>query len=230
MRSLIDSNTIALYASYPNYPHGIIDPIAEIAPIAKSKGIGFHLDGCLGGFVAGFMKEHEGKFSLDIDGVTSISLDHHKFGLAPKGISSIFFKSREMRQNMYFVYTDWVGGIYATPSFPGSRSGFASAGAWYSLTHIGRKQFVENALRISEATKIAARDLAKIPGVNVFGKPELCVLAFETTTVPCFNVLAHLSKEKNWKIPAIHLPIGIHLSVTLGNCDNGRNKLAADVK
>lgn len=56
------------------------------------------------------------------------------------------------------------------------------------------------------------------------------MIAFETTTVPCFNVLAHLSKEKNWKISAIHLPNGIHLSVTLGNCDNVRDKLAADVR
>ena len=57
---------------------------------------------------------------------------------------------------MYYVNTDWVGSIYATPSFPGSRSGFASAGAWYSLTHVGRKQFVDNALKIVDATKTAA--------------------------------------------------------------------------
>lgn len=162
MKSLIDGNTIALYASYPNYPHGIIDPINEIAALANQYGIGCHVDGCLGGFVAGFLKDHEGKFSLDIEGVTSISLDHHKFGLAPKGISNLFFKTKELRQQMYFIYTDWVGGIYATPSFPGSRSGFASAGAWYALTHVGRKQYLENSMRVVEATKVAARDLAKV--------------------------------------------------------------------
>lgn len=142
MKSLIDHNTIALYASYPNFPHGIIDPIADIAPIAKKHKIGFHVDGCLGGFVAAFLKEHEGKFSLDIDGVTSISLDNHKFGLAPKGVAVLLFKEKKLRQSMYFIYTEWVGGIYATPSFPGSRSGFASAGAWYALTHVGRKQYL----------------------------------------------------------------------------------------
>ncbi len=136
------------------------------------------------------MKEHEGKFSLDIEGVTSISLDHHKFALAPKGISTLFFKNKEMRQQMYFIYTDWVGGIYATPSFPGSRSGFASAGAWYALTHVGKKQYVENSMRVVEATKIAARDLAKIEGVRVIGNPELCVVAFQIDVVDCFNVSA----------------------------------------
>jgi sphinganine-1-phosphate aldolase len=94
MSSLIDSNTIALYGSYPNYPHGIIDPIQEIAALAKKHNIAFHIDGCLGGFVAGFLKEHEGKFTLDIEGATSISLDHHKFALAPKGVSTLFFKTK----------------------------------------------------------------------------------------------------------------------------------------
>jgi sphinganine-1-phosphate aldolase len=80
-------------------------------------------------------------FSLDIDGVTSVSLDHHKYGLAPKGISCLLFKKRELRRSMYYVNTDWIGAVYATPSFPGSRSGFASAGAWYALTNLGKKTF-----------------------------------------------------------------------------------------
>ncbi len=56
MSSLIDHNTIALYGSYPNYPHGIIDPIQDIAKLALKHKIGFHVDGCLGGFVSAFLK------------------------------------------------------------------------------------------------------------------------------------------------------------------------------
>ena len=56
---------------------------------------------------------------------------------------------------MYFVYADWVGGLYGTPSFVGSRPGFASAGAWYALTHVGKKQYIENAKTLSEVTKKA---------------------------------------------------------------------------
>jgi len=56
MKSLIDENTICLYGSYPNFPHGIIDPIKEISVLAKKHKIGFHIDGCLGGFVAGFLQ------------------------------------------------------------------------------------------------------------------------------------------------------------------------------
>jgi sphinganine-1-phosphate aldolase len=108
---------------------------------------------------------------LDIEGVTSITIDHHKYGLGPKGISTVFYKTEELRHQQYYVYTDWVGGIYATPSIFGSRSGFASAGAWYALTHVGRKQYMDNALQISETTKAVAKQLSKIVGVKVFGKP-----------------------------------------------------------
>jgi sphinganine-1-phosphate aldolase len=156
MEKLIDSNTIALYGSYPNYPHGIIDPIQDIASLALKYKVPFHVDACLGGLVTAFLPEHKEKFGLDINGITSISLDHHKYGLAPKGVATIFFKTAELRHSMYFFYTDWVGGIYGTPSFVGSRSGFASAGAWYSLTHVGRNQFKANATLVAEATKKAA--------------------------------------------------------------------------
>lgn len=130
---------------------------------------------------------------------------------------------------MYYINTDWVGGIYATPSFPGSRSGFASAGAWYSLTHIGRKQFLDNALKVVDATKSAAESLAKIEGVRIIGKPQLCVVAFMIDIIDCFSVSSYLALEKNWKISSLHLPKALHVSVTLSNCEQVKKNLASDV-
>ena len=92
MKSLIDKNTILIIGSAPNFPHGIIDPIDELAKIAKKNKVGFHIDGCLGGLIGVFDDKLRSLYSLDRDGVTSISLDHHKFGLAPKGVSTLFFK------------------------------------------------------------------------------------------------------------------------------------------
>lgn len=220
MEELIDGNTIALYGSYPNYPHGIIDPIRDIAELAKKYKVGFHVDGCLGGFIAAFLPEHKEKFTMDIDGVTSMSLDHHKFGLAPKGISGIFWKTKELRQNMYFFYSDWVGGLYGTPSFVGSRPGFPSAGAWYSMTQLGRQVFNDNATELSTTTKKIAEELRKIEGVKVFGNPEICVVAFDTTIVDIYAVADHLEKNKNWHLAAIHLPRGVHIGITLSNIKN----------
>lgn len=36
-------------------------------------------------------------FDFRVDGVTSISCDHHKYGLAPKGISLCMFSNNEIR-------------------------------------------------------------------------------------------------------------------------------------
>ena len=94
LESLIDSNTILIIGSYPNYPHGIVDPILAMAKLGLKYNIGVHIDGCLGGFVAAFDKEHQKIFNIDTKGITSVSLDQHKFGLAPKGVSTIFFKTK----------------------------------------------------------------------------------------------------------------------------------------
>lgn len=153
LKQLIDSNTILIIGSAPNYPHGICDPIAEMAAFAKKKNIGFHVDGCLGGFVGTFSNDHKHLYSLDQEGVTSVSLDHHKFALAPKGISTIFFKTRELRHHAYYINMDWKGGLYGTMSFPGSRPGFASAAAWYSMTQITKKGFKRNAEIVIDATR-----------------------------------------------------------------------------
>ena len=227
---MIDSNTIALYASYPSFPYGIIDPISDIAKLAVKHKIGFHLDGCLGGMLAVFLKEHENKFSADIEGVTSISLDHHKYGLAPKGAATVFFKTRELRHKMYFVYSEWCGGLFVTPSFAGSRSGFASAGAWYALTHVGRKQYTQNAIDISETTKKVAEEMRAIPGVKVFGNPQLCVIAFDTTEVNVYDVNDYLGKEKGWHLSPLHLPRGCHIGLTPANCENVRDNLVGEIR
>lgn len=118
---------------------------------------------------------------------------------------------------MYYINTEWCGGLYGTPSFCGSRSGFASAGAWYALTQNTKNTYKYNTARVIEATKKTAENLRKIPGVKVFGNPELCALAFNTETISCFDLCSYLKNQKDYDISPIHLPNGIHISMTLAN-------------
>ena len=229
LESLIDKNTIMILGSAPNYPHGIADPIDKLAKIAIKYKIGFHVDGCLGGFVGTFHNKHKELYSLDREGVTSVSLDQHKFGLAPKGVSSIFYKTKELRHYQYFVIDSWTGGLYATPSFPGSRSGFPSAGAWYSLTQLTKKQFKYNAEEIINATEEAAKKLRLIKGIKVFGEPHLCVIAFTPTECSHLALSDFLNHNRSWNVAPIHKPDGIHISLTLANYENVKNKLPKDI-
>ena len=105
VRRLVDSNTIALVGSAPQYAHGTIDPIPALSDLALQLGIGLHVDCCLGGFLlpfmerAGFTVPH--LYDFRVPGVSTISCDPHKYGFAPKGSSILMFRSRELRHAMY---------------------------------------------------------------------------------------------------------------------------------
>ncbi|HEV3496235.1 MAG TPA: aminotransferase class V-fold PLP-dependent enzyme, partial [Actinomycetes bacterium] len=51
MRRAVNRHTVALVGSAPSFPHGVVDPIEELAAVAAERRIGFHTDACLGGFV-----------------------------------------------------------------------------------------------------------------------------------------------------------------------------------
>ena len=70
-----------LVASAPQYPHGVLDPVASIGEIASSFNIPLHIDACLGGFLIAFMEEAGypvPQMDFRVKGVTSISADTHK--------------------------------------------------------------------------------------------------------------------------------------------------------
>lgn len=149
MEKLIDGNTIMIAGSAGNYPHGIIDDITSIAKLGKRKNVGVHVDACLGGFTISFaesLKIDLPPFSFKVDGVTSISIDHHKFGLAPKGVSAVFYKTKELRQSQYYIKMDWCGAVYGTPTISGSRNAVGSAGAWFAFNRITYDGYKQNAL------------------------------------------------------------------------------------
>ncbi|RXN37127.1 sphingosine-1-phosphate lyase 1-like protein [Labeo rohita] len=139
MRRAISRNTAMLVCSAPHFPHGIMDPIVEVAKLAVKYNIPFHVDACLGGFLIVFMEKAGFKldpFDFRVKGVTSISADTHKYGYAPKGSSVVLYSDRKFRHYQYFVAPDWQGGIYASPSMAGSRPGGIIAACWATMMHM----------------------------------------------------------------------------------------------
>jgi sphinganine-1-phosphate aldolase len=147
MKNQIDDQTIAVYASYPNYPYGTCDPIETIAAICHKKGVPVHLDMCLGGFVSPFIEDN---WKIPT-GITSISADPHKYGLSAKGVSVLLYSSDKYRKHQYFVTSYWPGGLYGTPGLSGSRSGVFIASAWISMMKLGFKGYRENARILKES-------------------------------------------------------------------------------
>ena len=55
------------------------------------------------------------EFDFRIPGVTSMSVDTHKFGMAHKGTSVVLYRSPEIRRHQYTQITEWSGGLYISP-------------------------------------------------------------------------------------------------------------------
>lgn len=142
----ITKNTILIIGSAPAYPQGIVDPIEELAGLALEKGIPFHVDACLGGFVLPFVKElgyPVPEFEFKVAGVTSISADLHKYGFASKGVSTVIYKNKDIRKFQYFAYENWPGGLFASPTALGTRPGGAIASAWAVLNFLGKEGYLQ---------------------------------------------------------------------------------------
>lgn len=120
-------------------------------------------------------------FDFSVPGVTSISADTHKFGMAHKGTSVVLYRSAALRRYQYTSITDWTGGLYISPGFAGSRSGALIATAWASLVHLGREGLLEATARIMALAAQLREGLAAIPGLEVVGAPEMCVVAWKST-------------------------------------------------
>eukprot|EP00002_Diphylleia_rotans_P006508 TRINITY_DN1586_c0_g1_i1.p1 TRINITY_DN1586_c0_g1~~TRINITY_DN1586_c0_g1_i1.p1 ORF type:complete len:539 (-),score=113.74 TRINITY_DN1586_c0_g1_i1:331-1947(-) len=217
MAKAINRNTIAIVGSAPGFPHGVFDPIEELAALAASKGIGMHVDGCLGGFLFPWAQ----KLGYDIPvcdfripGVTSMSVDTHKYGYSQKGCSVVLYRNSELRRHQFFSVSDWSGGLYASPSMAGSRPGGLVATAWASIIHHGEEGFLHNAKLIMETSMKIADGIRKIPGLFLVGEPKLSIIAFGADGFDIFAVFNVLS-EKGWHLNALHKPNCLHICCTL---------------
>jgi sphinganine-1-phosphate aldolase len=217
MRRLINSNTAILVGSAPNFPHGIIDDIAALSDLALKYSIPLHVDCCLGSFIVPFL-EKAGFESLPFDfrcpGVTSISVDTHKYGFAPKGNSTVLYRSRLLRSYQYFVAPEWSGGVYASPSMAGSRPGSLIAGCWASLMNIGEDGYLESCKAIVGTANNIAREVLKHPDLELIGKPLTSVVAFTSSTVDIYDIADALS-DRGWHLNCLQNPPAMHIAVTL---------------
>ncbi|QQS45534.1 MAG: aminotransferase class V-fold PLP-dependent enzyme [Acidobacteriota bacterium] len=228
----INANTAVIVGSAPPFPHGLVDPIEELSELARNRGIGFHTDACLGGFILPWAEKlgyDVPPFDFRLPGVTSISADTHKFGYAPKGSSVVLYRGEELRHHQYFSITDWPGGLYFTPSFAGSRSGALIAACWAAMVSMGEKGYLEAARRILETAEWIKRQIRQIPELEVIGDP-LFVIALRSESFSIYQVQEFMSR-RGWSLNGLILPSSVHICVTLRHAQPGvRERLIDDLR
>ncbi|CAH0050209.1 unnamed protein product [Clonostachys solani] len=219
--SLINSNTVLLVGSAPNFPHGIIDDISGLSRLALRKKLCLHVDCCLGSFLVPFLEKagfESESFDFRLKGVTSISCDTHKYGFAPKGNSTVLYRTSQLRTYQYFVSPDWSGGVYASPGIAGSRPGALIAGCWASLMSVGEAGYMDACVKIVGTAKKIADAIRDTPALGseleIVGKPLVSVVSFTARNLNIYDI-ADAMTNKGWHLNALQNPPAIHVAVTM---------------
>jgi sphinganine-1-phosphate aldolase len=221
MREAITENTILLVGSAPSYAHGVVDPIPEIAALALKNDLLCHVDACVGGIHLSYMRKlgyEVPDFTMNVPGVTSLSVDLHKYGYAAKGASIVLYKDKELRRYQIFACSRWTGYTVINPAVTSSKSGGPMAAAWAVLNYLGDDGYMEIVREVMAATKMLVDGINRIDGVRVLGRPSMCMFALASTTDK-INVyhLAHKMKQKGWylqpQFARENSPSNLHISL-----------------
>ncbi|HEV7734183.1 MAG TPA: aminotransferase class V-fold PLP-dependent enzyme [Candidatus Binatia bacterium] len=217
MAAAVTERTVLVVGSAPQYPQGVIDPIADIAALAAARGIACHVDACMGGMVLPFL-EREGQplppWDFRIAGVTSISVDLHKFGYTAKGASVIMHRTRALRRFQTFTTDNWLGGRYGSSGVLGTKSGGAIAAAWAVMRHLGEDGYRRLTRAARDTTIRLDAALRATPGCVLRGTPETTLLAFgfDDPAVEAYAVADALWR-RGWYVDRQGPPPSLHCTV-----------------
>jgi sphinganine-1-phosphate aldolase len=213
MAAAMDDRTILVVGSAPCYPFGVIDPIPEIASMAAGQGVLCHVDACLGGWMLPWM-ERLGRnvppWDFRVEGVTSLSADIHKYGYAFKGVSTITYRDPAMVRLQWFLYDNWPGGLYGSPTTAGTRPAAAMAGAWAAINFLGESGYLAKAAQVLEATDGFANGINAIEGLEVHGEPDMSLFEFGSP-VHDISAIGDVMDDRGWNLD--RQTGGLHLMV-----------------
>lgn len=215
---LVDDRTALVVGSAPNYPHGVVDPIPELSALAADRGVPFHTDACVGGFLLPFM-ERAGYdvplFDFRVPGVSTMSADVHKYGFATKGASVVLHRNGEhVLQYQAFLYEDWPGGLYGSLALAGARPAAPIAAAWAVMNFLG----VDGYVKLTRTTVSTARRLRagiEGAGLRIVGDPVASVLAFGSGGTDLdIMAVGDVMDDRGWGLDRQHGPDALHMMVS----------------
>lgn len=215
--ALIDDQTCLVVGSAPNYPFGVVDPIPEFADLAQARGISFHTDACLGGFLLPFLErlgEPIPPFDFRVPGVTTISTDVHKYGYSTKGASVIAHRDRaHLRAYQLFLYEKWPGGLYGSFAMAGARPAAPIAAAWAVLHGLGWQGYLDLAQVLVETTTRFREGIEAIDGLAVNGKPVMSVMSF-SSEMHSIAAIGDAMDDFGWNLDRQQGPDALHLMLS----------------
>lgn len=224
MAAVVTDRTVLVVGSAPQFPQGVVDPIPDIAALAATVDANCHVDACMGGFVLPFAEmlgREVPPWDFRVDGVHSISADIHKLGYAPKGVSVVLHRTKELRRYQTFVFDGWLGGFYGSPNLQGTRSGLPMAAAWAVMQHLGIEGYVELTRRVLETADRVRAGAEAIDGLRVLGGGafHLVAMSADPASAAPLDVFAlgDAMAQRRWYLDRQGPPDSLHMTVSNGN-------------
>jgi glutamate/tyrosine decarboxylase-like PLP-dependent enzyme len=218
MSAAIDDETVLVVGSAPQYPQGVVDPIQELALLTAERNINFHVDACMGGVTLPHLEmlgENVPLWDFRCEGVTSISVDLHKYGYTSKGAGVLLHRDKLLRSDQTFMTDNWLGGQYGSSGILGTKSGGPIASAWAVMHHLGTDGYMAATASARESALKIARHINDHPQLLLRAMPDSTLVAFGTTDPNVHDVfaLADVLIAKGWYMDKQSPPASIHLTV-----------------
>lgn len=216
LQALMDENTIGILGSAPCWPYGQVDPITEMGQIALERDLWLHVDGCVGAYILPFFRELGDDipaYDLSVPGVRSLSGDLHKYGFAPKPLSTILWNSQEEQSYHYLPVREWPCGLYLSQSLVGSRPFAPIAAAWGLFHGLGHAGYLQNARQLRETRKQILVAACNTPGL-VPWPTHGPLVQIGGDGIAITKVIGGMG-ARGWSLLGVREPEAIHLTVDL---------------
>ncbi|GGV82756.1 tyrosine decarboxylase MfnA [Streptomyces massasporeus] len=191
----IGEHTVAVVATAGSSEFGVVDAVDEIGPVVAGRDVHLHVDAATGGFIIPFARElgHDlPRFDFTVDGVDSITIDPHKYGLANVPAGAILFRGGQdagrFAVDSFFIDTP----VHNT--LLGTRPGAAAVSTYAVLEHLGRDGFRDLTRTNFEVTKYLVDGL-RAAGHELFAEPQLNIVVVK---MPHAVRISQLLESKGW--------------------------------
>ncbi|GAA1740627.1 pyridoxal phosphate-dependent decarboxylase family protein [Aeromicrobium alkaliterrae] len=200
MAAAIDDHAgrvVLVAASAPSYAHGVIDPIEQIAALTSERGLRFHVDACIGGWVLPWTPDAPA-WDFAVEGVTSISADLHKYAYAPKGVSLLLHATPDLRRDQFFASADWPGYTMLNSTVQSTKSGGPLAAAWAVVQYFGDEGYARLVGTALEGTAAVVAGIADVPHLDVVAQPDSTLVAIAADETCDVFTISDLMLEQGW--------------------------------
>jgi sphinganine-1-phosphate aldolase len=233
MLAAVDERTVLVVGSAPSYAHGVVDPITALAAGAAARGVRCHVDACIGGWVlpyAARLGRDVPPWTFAVEGVTSISVDTHKYAYAPKGTSLLLHRTSALRRPTFFAFADWPGYTMLNSTMQSTKSGGPLAGAWVVVESLGDEGYLALARTTFEAVDRIVAGVGAIGPLRVLDPPDSTLVTLATDGTCDVFTLTDEMLTRGWFVqpqmsyagtpPTLHLSVsaatGAHVDELLG--------------